>query len=91
MLAKCRLVRGPRCGGDSLQEFLPLGYPNVKTRFENRRGHVLAAADYEFLGPSQTGFRPGLRPSPRNFESFRDQRRISGPAIVDSKPPDFEN
>jgi len=43
-----------------------LAYPNVKTRFGNRSGHVLAAADYEFLGPSQIGFRP--RPSPVSEE-----------------------
>ena len=59
----------------------------------NRRGHVRVYARQQIMNSSarlKLVSGPGLRPSPRNFESFRDQWRISRLAIVDSKPPDFE-
>lgn len=58
------------------------------SRLASVTDHVLAAADYEARLKLVSG--PGLRPSPGNFESFRDQRRISRLAMVDSKPADFE-
>src|SRR5207237_10298251 len=59
----------------------------------NRRGHVRVYARQQIMNSSarlKLVSGPGLRPSPRNVESFRDQWRISRLAIVDSKPPDFE-